>query len=71
MPDLSILPAGQPPPGVIPNFTNPQDNNALMIVIGSILLGIMLFFYAIRIYTKRFITQQYSWDDCKSEGIKH
>lgn len=67
---LKFIPALEPPPGVTPNFTNPENRNALVIVVGSILMGIMILFYAIRVYTKHFIARKYSWDDREPWNIQ-
>ena len=59
------IPAVPPPPGVIPNFKNPHIDGALVVVVGSILMGITILFVANRVYSKVFITRKYSWDDRK------
>ena len=62
---LDSIPALEPPPGVTPNFTNPERKVASGITICSILVGVMILFFAARVYTKHFIVRKYSWDDCK------
>ena len=54
-----------PPPGVMPNFTNPPDHGKLQIVVTSLLLGVTVLFLLNRVYMKVFIVKKYTWDDCK------
>lgn len=63
--DLSQIPAGRPPPGVVPNFKNPESLADSVIIVNSIFLALMLVFLTIRIYTKQFIAHGLGWDDCK------
>ena len=60
------IPALPPPPGVTPNFTNPENRSAVGLSIGSMLLGIMIFLYAIRIYVRCYVSRTIFWDDCRS-----
>lgn len=67
--DLSLykyIPALEPPPGVTPNFTNPESKRALMIIIGSFLMRTVVFFYAANVYVKHFISREYVWNHCRS-----
>ena len=59
------LPAMPPPPGVIPNYVNPHSDGSIIVVVGSILLGLTILFVANRIYSKVWLTHKYSWDDRK------
>lgn len=60
-----LLPALTPPPGVTPNFTNPERQSSGFIVAGAILLAIMVVFLCCRIYTKYYIRHKATWDDCE------
>jgi len=59
------VPALTPPPGVNPNFTNPERQTFRFNVSGAVLLGIMVFFLCSRLYTKCFIRRKATWDDCE------
>ena len=51
-----------PPPGVQSDFIHPPSRGNVYLVTGSILLGLMIAFYAVRLYTK--ITMRaFAWDD--------
>jgi hypothetical protein len=63
---LALIPAGMPPPGVIPNLVNPESRGSVMIIVGTIMLALMLVFSGLRFYTKIFIVGKTTWDDCKS-----
>lgn len=57
------LPALTPPPGVIPNFTNPDNRGPTLIVVGAIFLALVVIALTNRAYTKLFIVRKASWDD--------
>ena len=57
------LPALQPPPGVVPNFTDPKNKGPTLIIVGAILLAIVVILLANRAYTKIHIVRRASWDD--------
>ena len=52
------------PPGVTPNYKNPEDRGPVIIIIGGILLGIMMLLAACRVYSKTRIVKRANWDDC-------
>jgi hypothetical protein len=65
---LAQTPAEAPPPGVMPNFTDPPINVPLI-------LGLLYFFFAVastcfmlRVWMKTSIVKRWQWDDCKSSG---
>ena len=62
-PAIFELPALPPPPGVIPDFTNPESNGESLIITGAILLTFVIVAVASRAYTKLCIIQKMSWDD--------
>ena len=53
-PAILQLPALPPPPGVIPNFTNPENKGHSLIVVIAL---------ANRAYVKLYIVHKMSWDD--------
>ena len=61
---LAGVPAAQPAYFFIPNHVNPHSSGPVLIGVGSVLLGIMLSFVGIRIYTKSKIVKKFSPDDC-------
>ncbi|KAI0814213.1 hypothetical protein GGR55DRAFT_634411 [Xylaria sp. FL0064] len=50
-PDLSQLPAAAPPPGVVPNFTDPPSQQVPMIAVSTVVLTLTTVFVTIRVYT--------------------
>lgn len=66
IPNLSLIPALVPPPGIIPNFSDPYSLGPFFYVIGGILFAIMLLLVAVRAYMKFYILRKPFWDDCKS-----
>ena len=61
---LASIPAGPPPPGVIPNFVNPPSDGYILIVVGSLLMTVMFLLATLRFYTKIFVVKNTTWDDC-------
>jgi hypothetical protein len=61
--DLSKTPAAMPPPGVRPNFVNPESRAHGSIIACATLTAIMLVFLVLRMNTKIFILKQVGWDD--------
>ena len=57
------LPALAPPPGVIPNFTNPKNIGPRLIILGAVLLTFVIIAIANRAYTKLCIVRKMSLDD--------
>lgn len=57
------LPALAPPPGVIPDFVNPEEKGPPLVIFGGILLSLVLIALVNRAYTKLCIVQKVSWDD--------
>ncbi|MCJ1243457.1 hypothetical protein MMC30_000654 [Trapelia coarctata] len=60
---LTNVSAAPPPSGTTSNFTNPENNDRVFNIISSLLLGIMIVVFMIRMYTKTFVVRKYSWDD--------
>ena len=59
------LPAGVPPPGVVPNLDDPQSR-AIDAYIGmGICIGITSVLVLLRVYVKLAITHLWGWDDCE------
>lgn len=64
LPDQS--PALQPPLGVIPNFSDPEDMQNIIIATLAATLGAATLFTVIRMYTKAFILNSVASEDCSS-----
>ena len=62
-PNFLGLPASTPPPGIIPNFENPENRGPLLVKVGAVLVGLMMVFVMNRVYTKVWIARQVMWDD--------
>ena len=63
--ELSNLPALDPPPGVVPNFVSPENQNRPLLLVTPLELGITILFVLNRFYFKSFPVRTYSWDDCQ------
>lgn len=59
-----MLPAGIPPPGVIPNFVNPESRGPVSVIVCTIAMVLMISFVMIRFYAKLGIIRRRNWDDC-------
>lgn len=62
--DLSKVPIGPPPPGVIPNFVNPKSTAGEATAVTIVFTIVMLLFVLVRMYTKIFVSRSRGWDDC-------
>ena len=65
-PDAAIgnIPALPPPPGVQPNFVNPESFGRAVNIFGGIFVAFMLSALSIRILVRTVITKGWGWDDC-------
>lgn len=68
--NYAIVGAMRPPPGVVPNFVDPENHLKETIISHIIVLIFVTLFVGLRVYTRRFITRQLSWDDCKARHVK-
>ena len=64
-------PMAAPPPGVIPNFVNPDSRGGETIVTVTICLALMVPFFVMRIYSRAFVTRSLGWDDCKDDSTEN
>lgn len=55
----------RPPPGVTPNFVNPENLRTVWIVSLVACFFPPTFFIFIRVYTKLIIMKSHGWEDCK------
>lgn len=63
--ELNEIPALSPPLGITPDFQNPEYSSPRYLIAATVLLGLMLGFYANRLYIKLFRVRKLSWDDRK------
>ncbi|KAL8637703.1 MAG: hypothetical protein Q9228_005053 [Teloschistes exilis] len=62
-PALAKYPLASPPPGVIPNFVNPESHAYQLIITVAVCLALVVIAVSMRLYTKQFITKSMGWDD--------
>ena len=62
---LDRVPGLQPPPGVTPNFVNPENYQNTLIAALTIFLPIATIITAAKLYTGAFIVKSIAWEDCK------
>lgn len=58
-------PALQPPPGIHPNFVNPEDLHIAIVVTLVLCVSISTLVFWMRVYTKLYIIHRTGWEDCK------
>lgn len=58
------LPALQPPAGLQSNFDDPQSRISLTVIPCAAIVGLMIIFVFMRMYTKVYILKSVGWDDC-------
>lgn len=64
--DGTIIPAMPPPPGVTPNFENPEWIGYRLIIVAVVFPVIALCFLLPRLWSAAFIIKKWHPDDCKS-----
>lgn len=57
-------PAGTPPAGVVPNFQDPPNLNAFLILTLTLVLTFGSLAVLMRMYTKLFIIRSVAYEDC-------
>ena len=60
-------PVVAPPPGVVPNLTNPASRASEIYVAAGVCLPLIVSFAAMRLYAKVAILKKWTWDD--GEGL--
>ena len=63
-----ILPTA-PPPGVTPNFADPQTRTNIFIVVYAVFTSLVVLFVSLRLYAKMWIIRSIGWDDCECASI--
>ena len=69
--DINSIPAMQPPPGVIPNFDNPESMHPYVLGVAIGTIAVMVIAISIRVYTKAFIMRDMKWEECTWHHLKH
>lgn len=54
-----------PPPGVLPNFENPEYRSAGIVPLAAILIPLTAIFMTLRVYTKLRIIKIFGLEDCE------
>ena len=65
-PEIGGLP---PPPGVIPNFTNPYSITTVGLAANILFLTLTTITTTIRCYAKLLVIRKQGWDDCQWNHI--
>ncbi|MCJ1320752.1 hypothetical protein MMC15_006093 [Xylographa vitiligo] len=60
---LDNIPAGLPPPGIIPNLVNPSQQGPTIVALDGIFVALMLVMVLIRIYVRARVVKIWGWDD--------
>lgn len=60
---LRQYPAGEPPPGISPDFLNPENQGPILVAVGGLMISFMIPLLINRIYTKTCIVRKFAWDD--------
>lgn len=69
-PTAPFEPAGSPPPGVVPNYENPEDISGQVFEAGYACTIIALLLVIMRFYTRVWITKSTGLDDCKHSSTR-
>lgn len=59
-------PLDRPPPGVTPNYVDPESLAPVLVACITTCLVLMIIFVGMRLYTKLFISRAFGRDDCMS-----
>ena len=62
---LNQLPGLQPPPGVVPNFINPENYQSTIIATLTVCLTTATLLTLLRLYSKVFVIKCIVLEDCK------
>ena len=60
---LSNLPVIPPPPGVVPNFTDPVSRAFMINIVSAVCLPLFVIFAGFRLYARTMIIRSQSWAD--------
>jgi hypothetical protein len=60
---LDHTPAGKPPPGVEPNFDNPESHSYQLVIVVAVMIALMTIFTGSRVYVRLRITKSFGAED--------
>jgi hypothetical protein len=63
--DGVVMGAAPPPPGVTPNFENPESIGYRLVIVAVVFSVLSLSFLIPRLYSAGFILRKWHADDCK------
>ncbi|KAK7987215.1 hypothetical protein PG988_002203 [Apiospora saccharicola] len=66
---LDHLPAGRPPPGVIPNFVDPESKAHTLLTLEYVFLSLALVAVIVRLYVRTRLVRVWGWDDTTKIGF--
>jgi hypothetical protein len=66
---LAHTPAGEPPPGVIPNLDNPPSSGYLLFILGGVGVAVMLVVASLRFYARIVIRKVFKAEDCMTWSL--
>lgn len=67
--DYARIPSVSPPPGILPNWENPESRAVDAYVGISVCMAITLIFIILRLHVKLCVTHLWGWDDGKKLKI--
>lgn len=62
--DLSKIPVAPPPPGVTPNFDNPEGSKFKIYSVSLAMCSSATLVLLLRLYTRFYLLRTYGLDDC-------
>lgn len=69
--DLSQIPAGTPPPGVIPNFVNPDTKANAVTAVSVVMMTITALMVSARLWSNFSSMRKFYVDDCRSSNFQN
>lgn len=63
--DPARTPAQAPPPGVLPDFVDPENQGYILVIVIAICYSIMLPVVALRVYSRNWVARSFGLDDGK------
>ncbi|KAK2776744.1 hypothetical protein FQN53_002489 [Emmonsiellopsis sp. PD_33] len=66
---LTAIPAGPPPPGITPNFTNPPSHAYQAVVVNAVFLPLAVVVVVVRVLSRRVFLHFWGGDDSLAHGL--
>lgn len=67
--DLTQIPSGNAPPGITPNFVNPETRAPITVIVVTVSLALMVTFVALRLYVEIGINRRVERAGCKCHPL--